>query len=703
MFKNALFLGVSLSILIGAAQNRALAVQDQAQEDEKNPPKKQKAPTRQSTTMTIEEVVVTGSPLNRTRFDVLQATAVLTGERLDEEMGTNLGDTLDHLPGISNSYFGPGAGRPVIRGLSGDRIRILIGGIGSIDASSTSPDHAVAGDPLTAQTIEVVRGPATLLYGNNAVGGVVNIRDGRIPHTRPDEKISGTMRGYYGSNSEEMSFAGTTDVDLSNGLVVHGDFSIRDAGNIKVPGFLESPQLRAAEEAEGLEEHSEEEEELYGLAPNTNMTAENFAFGVTKFFENGFFGGSLGWVNKNYGVPGHAHHEEEEEEIVRVDLDQFRYDFMGELNKDFLLFEKAKFRFGGADYEHIEMEGDEIGTTFLNKGWEGRLEFIQKEHNDLSGAFGIQMKKRDFEAIGDEAFVPQNTTNQIGVFALQEINSEHWNYEIGGRIENSEIKVPSANLKKSYTSLSLSGGASHLLSDDVLIGVTIHRTERAPNAEELFSFGPHLATQTYEIGDVNLRQEIATGGEVTLRKKGSGVTGSFTVFYNHYDNFIFQSFTGAIMDELPVAQFVSSDVKFWGSEAEANFEVYTSNDLTVNLDFIMDFVRATRSTSHTPLPRIPPMTIQGGVELLADKWRGRIEVEWAMAQKRIALEELPTDGFISLDASFTFKPFGEAKDIALSVYARNLLNQDIRYHTSFLKDILPAPGRDFRFSLKVGF
>lgn len=650
----------------------------------------------------FEQIIVTASPTGRARFDVLQSTAVLSGDKLEEDLGGNIGETLDHLPGISQSYFGPGAGRPIIRGLGGDRVRILIGGIGTIDASSTSPDHAVAGDVLTTQTIEVIRGPATLLYGNNAVGGVVNMLDGRIPFQTPEDGFTGIGRVLYGTNADDISFAAATDVEFAPDWVLHLDGSWRDASDIEIPGFLRSTALR---EAEPLEPG---EQEVTGVAPNTSLDNNAFSAGLSRFFRGGFAGISVSRTRNNYGVPSpHAHggegEEEEGEESVRIDLDQLRFDFMSEVDREFLIFETVKTRFGYGDYEHVELEGAETGTIFLTEGWEGRVEFVQKRGPNLGGAMGFQIRRRKFEAIGEEAFVPPSRTTQYGLFVVEEYQHGNWSFEGGARLEFQDVSAPTMGVSRSFAGVSVSAGVSYLFEGGILLGITGHRTERAPNAEELFSNGPHLATRAFEIGDPALGEEVASGFEIALRKRAGRLHGGASFFYTAYDNFIFEQADGTEMDELPVFRFTASDVRFTGGEFELVLEAYQGDAVQLLFEAVIDYVRASERAGGMPLPRIPPLSFHVGGEVTSEYADFRLEVDHADAQDRVAMMETETPGYTALNTSLAIRPFGRGKDLTIRIQGRNLTNEDIRYHTSFLKDFLPAPGRSIRISVQGGF
>lgn len=642
-----------------------------------------------------EEIIVTASPFPRLRFDVLQSTTALSGDKLEETLAGNLGETLDHVPGLAQSYFGPGAGRPIVRGLGGDRIRILVGGIGSFDASSTSPDHAVATDALSVTSVEIVRGPATLLYGNNAVGGVINVRDGRIPTETPRDRLSVLGRALHASNGDDNSLAASVDIGLSNQWVLHTDGSRRSVDDVVVPGFLRSKLLR---EDEPLAPGNEES---FRRAHNTNLQSYDVSAGLSRLFTDGFVGISLSRNGSNYGIPLVAGFGEDE--AVRIDLEQNRFDFASEIQHSFLIFEETKIRFGYGDYEHREITDETDGTRFSNTEWEARAEFVQKHGGHLSGAMGIHLRQRDFKVTGSEAFVPPSLTSQHGLFVLQEYKAGPVRIEGGLRIEQQTVSATTLSLRRSFTGVSLSGGVSYLLDDGILLGVTAYRTERAPNAEELFSYGPHLATNAFEIGDALLAEEVAKGFEVALRKGTGRFRGSANFFLTHYSNFIFEQSDGSAMDELPVYRFTSRDVVFHGAEVELVIEAVQQERFQLAFDVLLDFVHAQERNSATPLPRIPPFGVQLGAEVTSAVVDFRVEMEHAAKQDRIALNELPTNDYSTFNASLTVRPWPRSQEITLRIQARNLTNEEIRYHTSFLKDILPAPGRSVRLSLQAGF
>lgn len=663
----------------------------------------QQAPTADNSAHDrVEEIIVTASPIGAKRFDILQGTSSLSGEALDRALSTTLGEALDKLPGLSQTAFGSGASRPIIRGQGGDRIRILSGGIGSIDASSTSPDHAPALDLATAKRVEVVRGPATLLYGNNAVGGVINVLDGRIPIAEPKDGVDGFARIGVGSNADERSLAAGIDARLDGPFVLHLDGFYRQADDYKVPGFLESKVLREEED----HEHAGEEEEAKGRVDNSDLTQKGATAGLSYLGDWGFLGVSASRFDSNYGVPaGHSHEGEEggeEEGPVRIDLGQTRLDLMGEVNQPYGIFETTRVRFGWADYEHKELEGGETGTRFLNKGWEGRIEMVQRAMGDLSGAVGVQASSRNFKAIGDEAFVPPSDTDQMGVFTLQRLDLSPFALEGGVRLERQNVTAGSVDFDRDFTTVSVSAGASRQLGDGWMTGVTLSRTQRAPNAEELLSDGAHLATSTYERGDGTLGKETGLGVEATLKKSGGPVTGSVNLFLTDYDKYIYERLTGEEEDGLPVAQFSATDARFWGFEVEAETTVLRNDQVTVTLDGGVDYVRATDRDNDMPLPRIPALSARAGLGFELATVAARFEGVWTDKQKRIADYELPTNDSMVFNASLDWHPVAD-RDITLLLELRNLTNEEVRLAASFLKDVLPQPGRDFRLSLRAGF
>lgn len=668
-----------------------------------------------------DEIIVTASPLERSIEETIIGTSVISGEELARSLENSIGETLRREPGVSSTFFGPGASRPIIRGLGGDRVRVLDSGIGSIDASATSPDHAVAVEPATAERIEIVRGSATLLYGSSAAGGVVNVFSGRIPTERPEDGIDGALRIGGSTVDNGVETAGGFDVELGQvgdgAIVFHGDGFYRDAEDYDIPGFSESALFIAAEEAEGGEEE-EGEEEVFGTAENSAFETKGGSAGLSWIFDNGFFGVSGTAIDTNYGVPG-GHEEEEGEEGgeeegeeeggVTIDLRQRRLDLHGEIEADFALFSKAKVRLGYADYEHTEFEpSGEAGTLFTNEGWEGRFELIDKPvqafGGELNGAVGFQFRTRDFSAIGEEAFVPPTETTQYGVFALKELSTGPVRFELGGRFENTSHEVVETGFEREFNGFSVSGGVGVKASENVFFGVSAFRTERAPSTEELFSNGPHLATSAFELGDPTLDEEVGRGVEATASFTSDRFVFKLNGFYTSYRDFIFETPTGEEEDGLPVFQFVAEDAQFRGFEAQTEAELFQFGSFDIHGDASVDFVRATTDAAgNQNIPRIPPLSGLIGLEATSEFVDLRTEFEFAAEQNDISDFELPTDGYQVFNAYLTLRPFKNVRRVAFRISGKNLNDEEVRFHTSFLKDLVPLPGRNVKFSVEGSF
>ena len=648
-----------------------------------------------------EEIVVTASPELRSTYEIAQPTSVLSGEDLARQLQPTLGETLSREPGVTSTFFGQGASRPVIRGLGGDRIRVLESGLGVGDASTTSPDHAVSVDPLSAERIEVLRGPATLLYGSSAVGGVVNVIDDRIPESLPEGRVGGTVELRGGSAADERG--GVASLTGSLGRIAwHVDSLSRETDDYEIPGFAESRALREAEEGEG-----EEHEQAFGVMPNSATESDSGSVGLSWIAEGGFLGVSIQDFDTLYGIPGgHQHHEEEEEEApVRVDMEQRRYDLRGGISRPFGFLRGANLRFGATDYEHRELEGAETGTIFRNDSWEGRLEFLQRQLGSLSGSFGLQALSRDFEAIGEEAFVPPTQTDSWAAFTFQEITRDDWRFQLGARFETQDVSAETGGVgSRSFDGLSGSFGVVRLFGEeDYSLGLSIARSTKLPNAEELFSNGPHIATNAFEIGDPDLSEETSLGADLTLRKVSGRLTGEVTLFANRFDDFIFEQSTDEEEDGLPVFRYVQRDAEFRGAELTGVYQLYHGEPDHVDVEFGADFVRAELRDTGEPLPRIPPRRYRLGFHYRGERLSGIVEGLRVEEQDRVAALERPTGGYTLLNASVGCRFFTSAAVYDLLLRGTNLTDEEARNHVSFLKDLVPMPGRDVSLSLRVTF
>ncbi len=674
-----------------------------------------------------DEIIVTGSPLVRSVDEAITGVSVLAGDDLSDRLAATIGETLKTEPGVSSSFFGAGASRPIIRGQGGDRVRVLTNGVGSIDASSASPDHAVAAEPAQAERIEVLRGASLLRYGSSGSGGIVNVIDGRIPTQVPDG-IDGAVR--IGASSVDLGreVAASIDKAVGNNLVLHLDGTWRKADNYYIPGEAESEIFHEAEghdeeEHEGEDDHEDEEE-----VPDTGQLENSFAQsksitgGLSYVGDRGFLGFAVHRFESDYGVPGghgHGHEEEHEDEDhndedehghegeeegeggVTIGLKQTRIDVNGALDMDGFI-EKVQLFGGYADYTHTEFEPNgEAGTVFANEGYEVRLEAIQREKDGWAAAYGVQLRDRDFSAIGEEAFVPPTNTRQLGFYAFHEKEIGEFHLEGAARYENTKQENALTGEDRKFDLISLSAGGDVHLSDSVRLGGTIFRTERAPTTEELFSNGPHLATEQFELGDPTLGKETATGIEAAFRHRHDHHWLTVNAFYTDYSDYIYEVETGAEEDELPVFQFVGQDAKFRGFEVQAGTDLGKMGSFDLSADVLGEYVRA--SAGGDALPRIPPLSVLGGLEAENDQFKFRAELDYADQQIRLAAEELPTDDYALVNLFATWKAPVADQNVRMSVSVLNLFDSEARQHTSFLKDIVPLPGRNVRFSMTAAF
>jgi iron complex outermembrane receptor protein len=665
------------------------------------------------------------------RLDMLAGTSVVEGDELQRNMDGQIGEILAKLPGVSATSFSPGASRPVLRGFQGDRVRVLVDGIGSIDASNTSADHAVSIDPLTAQRIEVLRGPAVLLYGSSAIGGAVNVIDKRIPLGVPNEPVHIDATAALDTAYDLREGGLSLDMPVTPEIAFHVDGSYRKTNDVAIAGFAAAPGLRAdllADAAEEAEEgHADEAAELTeaadvaGTLPDSATETWSIGSGLAWFGQGASLGVSVGYYDTSYGVPlrpgaGHHHGEEGEEgeagedggeaehgeESVAIGLKQFRADLRGSLDLGDGFFEEVRTRVGYSDYEHIEFEGDEVGTTFLVEGVEGRVELIQRERDGWRGSVGAQYLHRDFEAIGEEAFVAPNTTDQFAVFTLQEIQFDPFEVEFGGRYERNDIESQTLGVARKFDSFSGAVGLAYSPVDGLRMGLNGSSSMRAPAAEELFANGPHIATQQFEQGDPFLRQEKAKGLEAYLRGTMGGADFGLSVYHTWFDNFVYLSATGEEEDDLPVFAYLQQGATHYGFEAEASVPLYRGDGFTVVGDAQADYVKATLDNGEA-VPRIPPLSLLGALELQTDVVDLRGEVQWFDTQDRLAPLETATDSFAHVNLSVAWKPLRGTDNVTVMLQANNLFDEEGRRHASFTKDFVPLAGRNVKLSVRTSF
>jgi iron complex outermembrane receptor protein len=653
----------------------------------------------------LEDLIVTASPLARAPDEISAPTSVLAGDALTRRQQPTLGETLAGLPGVDSTYFGPGASRPVIRGLGGDRIRVLTGGVGTLDASVASPDHAVSLDPLLIERVEVVRGPAALLYGGGAIGGVVNVIDGRIPEELPAGPVTGRFEVRGGTVADERATAAVLTGAAGKIAWRIAGFR-RSTADVGIPGFAETDS--------GQAEHNEAEDGplAYGTLPNSATDTSGASFGLSYINGRGHLGFAYSGLNSLYGVPGHAHHAEaapgagaEDHSGVRIDLRQRRWDVHGEWLAPVGLLRAARLQLGVADYRHVELEGDEVGTQFGNDAHEGRLELLHVPLGGLEGALGWQFSRSDFTAEGEEAFVPPTVTDQQAVFLYEELVHGDWTAQFGARVDRQKVTpaAASGHAARRHTGGTFTAGLIWRLSEAGSLAVSASANARAPNAQELYADGPHAGTGAYEIGDATLGTERARGLDVSYRHRRGPVTGEVSVFLNRFDGYIYEQATGAEEDGLPVYAFVQRDAELYGGEVEVVYHLHEGRDELTDLRLFADTVRAASTDAGTPLPRTTPVRFGAGFDWQRGPWTLSAEWRRVSRQDRLAPGETATAGhdLVGLDAAWRF-PAGRAHG-EIFLRGSNLLDATARVHASFLKDVAPLPGRGFTAGVRLSF
>lgn len=621
---------------------------------------------------TLESVVVTSVPIRQGVDEVITPVVLMTGSDLDDAKAATIGETVARELGVQTTSFGAGVGRPVIRGQEGARVAVLSNGLSSGDVSSVSQDHAVSIEPFLADQIEILKGPSTLLYGSGAIGGVVNVVSGRIPQAIPENGLSG--RAEIRGASVDDSGTGMARIDAGTGqFAFHFDGAIRSADDYSTPE---------------------------GTLENSFLDTESGAFGASWVGDRGYLGFAVSRYLSNYGNP--AEPGEDGEGAVTLDMAQTRYDLQGQLSDPMPGFSAVRFSFGHIDYRHTEFEGDEVGTVFLNDGNEGRLELVQNEAAGWIGAFGLQFLDTTFEAIGEEAFVPKTNTQGIGFFALEQRKFGNFDLELGARVD-SQSSDPVDGAKADFTPTSFSVAASYRLSDQLHVTANLDRAGRAPAAEELFAYGPHVATESFEIGDPDLKVETANQVEFGLHFHGDRVEGKVAAYLNRFDDYIYLVDTGEIMDDLPVRQWTQADANFHGFEGEANIKL-AANESGVYLLRVWGDTVSAELEDGGYLPRIAPARAGLDLNWNADSWRARVGVAHYFPQDDVPDYETKTAGFTLINAhlSYTFNT-SERLNWEAFLDGTNLGNETARLSTSFIKDVAPLPGRSIAVGLRAFF
>ena len=645
----------------------------------------------------LDAVVVSASGLARQSHEMTTPAEVLEGDELVLRREATLGETLESLPGVRSSSFGAGAARPVIRGLDGARVKVLSDGVELLDASTISPDHAVTSEPLLAERIEVLKGPATLLYGGGAIGGVVNVIDRKVPTYVPEKGYEGELE--LRANSVANEGAGVFGITAGSGnFAVRAEGTKRQADEYEIPG---SPSRQAG---------------------SYNDT-DSFTLGASYIGARGYLGLAYGEQNNRYGLLAHEHadchthgsdwhcgghghghghddHDHEHGGVPYVAMRQKRWDLRGELSEPLPGFELARLRVGHSNYQHEEIEGGEVGTRFNNDATDARLELTHRPLFGWRGVLGGQTLRRDFEALGEEAYVPPTLTRNHGLFLLEEYTAGAWRYELGLRYEWQDIEADGRR-DTDHSGTSVSAGAVWTFAPQYSLGFSLSRSQRLPTAEELYANGPHAATRTVELGNVELEEETSHNAEITLRKFAGPTTFSFSLFRNEVNDFIYAADSGHdIGGGYREIEYRQQDAVLSGAEGEVRFQVADATAFTL----FGDHVRGKLRDGGGDLPRIPADRL--GVRLdqsFTTALNGQLEFYRVQRQDDLADYETETGGYNMLGASLGYSGSLNQTDYLLYLKANNLLDEKAREHSSFIKDDVLLPGRNLTVGVRLAF
>ena len=660
----------------------------------------------------LPPVTVSASGLQLGANEMTTPTAVLEGDELVRRREATLGETLGSEPGITSSHFGAGASRPIIRGMDGPRVKVLSDGAELHDASTISPDHAVASEPLLATQIEVLRGPSALVYGGGAVGGVVNVLDGKVPTAIPQKGIEGSaeLRANTGAGEGAGAFSLTGG---AGNLAVHVEGVARDAGDYRV--------------GKGWAPDGEPTRKVPGSFNRTDTGS----VGLSWVGDRGYLGAAYTRQAARYGLPGHNHsfegchthgthlhcgaHEEEDDhdhgaeehgDVPVVDLRSERLDIRGELRNPFTGFSALRLRAGVTDYVHDEVEDGAIATTFKNKAYDTRIELQHEPLAGFKGVVGLQTSQRKFSAIGEEAYVQPTVTRKTGLFVLEEYRLNDWygdwRFEAALRHDRQTAEAlasgSAGGTERSHNGTSASLGAVWKFTPGYQVGTSFTRASRAPSAEELYARGLHMATSTYERGNANLRSETSQNIDLSLKKTSGDTTFGVSVFRNRISNYIY----GRTLDEvdgLQLLQYSQADATFTGIEGQVRQRVTRNMGVTL----FGDTVRA-KLDGGGLLPRIP--ATRAGVRLDANwnAWEGQVEWVQVARQNRVAAFETATPGYGMLNLGVSYRgQLSSGTPWQVYLKANNLTDRLAYAHTSFIKNAAPLMGRNITVGVKVAF
>ena len=619
---------------------------------------------------------VNGNLVGISSDPMVDPSNIMNGRELSIKRESSIGETLTNIPGVSNSSYGPSVGRPVIRGMDSDHIKILQNGLGNLDVSNLSADHGVSIDPLIIEQIELIRGPSSLLYGNGISGGVINAIDHRIPK-EAFTGIAGRAESRYESVNRGKSNAAVVDLGTSS-FVIHMDAYNRNTENLSIPGGAVS-------------RYSNEASRGKGSLLNSNSNTYGGAIGASMIFDNGYAGLSFSNHNSNYGSPKEA--------AVRLDMESNRWDFSSELKELPSFFNRIKVRMSNTDYQHSEIESGVIQTTFKNKGTGGSFEIGHKELYGINGLVGFAFDNSQFKSIGDESFAPNSQTISQSIYMLEEYKFNQ--HKISFALRRAEHQIDSIE-NKSFSTNNASIGEEYIFNDIWTVKTNINHLERTPSYFELFADGVHAATGQYIVGNSSIKNEVSNGIDFNIKRKDSNNTTSVSAYYNYFNTYIGSFNTGRKIprggSDWDEAIFKSVKASFKGIELESK-QLLTDNLIgTIRTEYII----ARNEDTGSYLPRIAPLKIGIGSTYQKERYSLNINLLHAFAQNKLSANELKTDAYTNLSLLATYQ-IPIKYNIELFSKANNLLNEDIRDATSYIKDIAPQGGRSIMFGLRGDF
>lgn len=634
----------------------------------------------------LEEVIVTASPLST---DPDQSTGIvgkINREDIVRQGGANLADALANVPGVTGSGFASGSSRPVIRGFDANRVRILENGVGSFDVSDVGPDHGVPIDPLSTQSIEVVRGPATLRYGSQAIGGVVNAINNRVPLSLPKRSISGEITGSYADNAEARQGSALIDGKLGQ-FAIHADGFARKTGDYDIPD---------------------------GTQSNSYFDGGGYSLGSSYFFNNDKSRVGMAGIHydSKYGIPG---------KDTYIDMKQDKGLLGSSLAIDGDILQTLNIDAGYADYTHSEIDpasGQRL-ATFNDREWDARGEAILGAVGPFSSAaIGMQLQNRDFSALGEgkNYLQPTQTNSRAGFGFAESKLSQALTLQLGARVESVNVEgTPLSDQKTSLDFTPVSGSVGLLFdaSQTLKLGLTLSSTARAPAQTELFARGPHDGPATYETGDPSLGIERANSVEASVRVRREMISFDGALWMSSFNNYIYGRLTGETCDEdgncfpgnaqdLRELRYEQRDATYRGAEAKSTISLSKTADGTLAMVLLADYVRATFNGGGY-VPRIPPYHLGGGLSWEGASFSTGLLLKYSAEQDNVPDTETPTKSFSSLDAHISWRPLPSDQGFELSLIGHNLTDSEQHNAVALNKDEVTLPGRNIRLAAHWDF